>query len=174
MRKMQYSAAELELAAEEILEELEGWERTAQQKQETADVSRAERFLQMITSVAEQAGSARREEPTKMQQSPAEAQFAEVVNPRNLSLHTSTEAISEPSAPLEQDQIDAFSEVPLSDRSGKLRSRMQNRTEGVSRIPAEEAATAWQRTLFIQSQLSAISDWIERDSRRYDSGFSIL
>ena len=177
MKTKEYSATELELAAEEILAELEGWERTtSQQRQTSIEQASVERFIRMMVSAAEQITAERRGESINQKSSAMENRTIEENNAAEKRRRADAEAQSSISDVFEQTEAGTQEVMRDTVSNGDYSLQLRNHTGMLQSVHTEEAAPVRQVMPFGrgQQQLHAISDWIERDSRRYDSGFPIL
>lgn len=153
MRSESYSQTELEQAAEEILAELEGWghrDRKAAYQREAAE---AEPLVRLLMTAAEQA----------------------VIR---LQTEKETEV---PAFRYDRDGAEAGTEAAShsdfsAERMESGLSLRQQREAGQVISAADAAIPAAQPVSFGAEQLrmETISEWIERDSRRYDSEFTIF
>lgn len=153
MRTESWSQTQLELAAEAILAELEGRERRTQRERYLPEGADAEQFLRVIAAAAAQ---------TVEQHETTEA--AETVVKRNTGAALEYEAAESGVRASAQ----ADEEVTI--------FRMREPRAAAPSAAAETPETDQQRIPIggRQQTLHTISDWIERESRRYDGGFTIF
>lgn len=160
MRKEAYSQKELERAAEEILAELEGWECSVRQARRSAEQTGVEQLIRVIAAAAEQMAAELQDKPETM--SP-EAN-ARVEAKERSEMVQDSERIERGTKTL----------MRMQTQDGTDTLQLQGQLYDRQMYPA--AAPVSPLTPFggKQQVLYTISDWIERDSRRYDSGFTIF
>ncbi|MGI6014582.1 MAG: hypothetical protein ACOX7K_09985 [Oscillospiraceae bacterium] len=178
MKEVEYSETELELAAEKILAELDGWDVAEHREQKQGKSETIEQFVRVLLSAMEQItaqgervtveektdtiASRTAEETIAMVRRQAGAEWDKTLSDNRMN----------DDAQMENVTMD-FAQADSQEVSYNLRQKsvgtLQSIRTGIS-------SPMRQLTLFGdgQQQLHTISDWIERDSRRYDSGFPVF
>ena len=166
MRSETWTQTQLEMAAETILAELEGRERRAWQERRT----REEQNGQQEHSLPEEIDAAQ-----LLRVIAAAAAVVHTEEMRNEAAETAkagTETVGE-YASAEADM--RTSAQPFGGADTVFRMRTQSAASPSGVIGADsESGQQKKITDGTKTMLHTISDWIERESRRYDSGFTIF